>query len=76
MQLIVENPYVPLGNNPLALMKKERFSFFILFVEIAAIIFLHTAKNKQTDNVKLIGERKPAASASYQLKALTLTKVK
>lgn len=58
-------------------MKKERFSFFILFVEIAAIVFLHTAKNKQIDNAKLIGERKTAASASYQLKlkAVTLTKV-
>jgi len=57
-------------------MKKERFSFFILFVEIAAIVLLHSAKNKQTDNAKLIGERKNVASAVYQLKALTLTKVK
>jgi hypothetical protein len=57
-------------------MKKERFSFFILFVEIAAIVFLHTAKNKQTDNVKLIGERKSVASTVYQLKTFTLTKVR
>ena len=57
-------------------MKKERLSFFILFIEIAAIVLLHTAKNKQTDNAKLIGERKNVASAVYQLKALTLTKVK
>ena len=58
-------------------MKKERFSFFILFVEIAAIVFLHTAKNKQTDNAKLIGARKNVASAAaaYQLRTLTLTKV-
>jgi hypothetical protein len=66
--------YVPC--NPSELMKKERLSFFILFVEIAAIILLHSAKNRQTESSRLFGDKKTAVTASYQFKALTLTKVK
>lgn len=57
-------------------MKKEGLSFFILFVEIAAIVLLHSAKNRQTESSKLFGDKKTAVTASYQFKALTLTKVK
>ncbi|WP_205513146.1 hypothetical protein [Longitalea arenae] len=55
-------------------MKKERLSFFILFVEIAAIVFLHSAKNRQSEGEKrLYGAKKAATAAPYQM---TLTKVK
>jgi hypothetical protein len=57
-------------------MKKERLSFLILFVEIAAIAFLHSAKNRQTEGSKMIGDKKTAVTAPYQLKALTLTNLK
>ena len=57
-------------------MKKEKFSFLILFVEIAAIVFLHSAKNRQTEGSNLISAKKAVVSSAYQLKALTLTKVK
>jgi hypothetical protein len=57
-------------------MKKERFTFLILFVEIAAIIFLHSAKSKQAESGKLLGDKSAAANATYQLKAFTITKVK
>lgn len=57
-------------------MKKERFSFFILFIEIAAIIFLHSAKNKEAESKNMASTKKAAATASYQLKALSLSKVK
>ena len=57
-------------------MKKERLSFFILFIEIAAIVFLHSAKTRQVDGGKILGDKKTAVTASYQLKALTITKVK
>jgi hypothetical protein len=56
-------------------MKKERLSFFILFVEIAAIILLHSAKSHHTEGYKASSARKTTA-ASYQFKALTLTKIK
>jgi len=55
-------------------MKKERLSFFILFIEIAAIAFLHSAKNRQVEGGKLLGDKKTPATASYQLKALTKVK--
>jgi hypothetical protein len=57
-------------------MKKERLSFFILFIEIAAIAFLHSAKNRQVEGGKILGHKKTAVTASYQLQALTVTKVK
>ncbi|WP_165760280.1 hypothetical protein [Niastella populi] len=58
-------------------MKKERFSFFILFVEIAAIIFLHSAKNREAEGKGVASSKKAAVtSPSYQLKALSFTKVK
>jgi hypothetical protein len=67
----------PQGNNPSALMKKERFSFFILFIEIAAIVFLHSAKNREAEGQRMASAKKAAVTApSYQLKALTFTKVK
>ena len=58
-------------------MKKERFSFFILFVEIAAIIFLHSAKNKEAEGRNMATAKKAAVTApAYQLSTLSLTKVK
>lgn len=57
-------------------MKKERLSFFILFVEIAAIVLLHSAKNRQTEGSQMLGDKKTAVTASYHLKALTVTTVK
>jgi len=57
-------------------MKKEKFSFLILFVEVAAIVFLHSAKNHQQDGSKMLSAKKSAVGTSYQLKALTLTKVR
>jgi hypothetical protein len=58
-------------------MKKERLSFFILFIEIAAIVFLHSAKNRQSDSEKrLYGAKKAATETPYQFKSLTLSKVK
>ena len=57
-------------------MKKEKFIFLILFVEIAAIVFLHSAKNHQPDSTKMLSAKKSVAGSPYQLKALTLTKVK
>jgi len=57
-------------------MKKEKFSFLILFVEIAAIVFLHSAKNHQPDNSKMLSAKKSVVGSPYQLKALSFTKVK
>ena len=57
-------------------MKKERFSFFVLFIEIAAIIFLHSAKNRDTERKHTAGNNRADITASAQLKALSLTKVK
>ena len=57
-------------------MKKEKLSFLILFVEVAAIVFLHSAKNHQTDSNKMLSAKKSVVGSPYQLKALTLTKVK
>jgi hypothetical protein len=57
-------------------MKKERLSFFILFIEIAAIVLLHSAKNRQTEGSVLLGDKKTAGTASYQFKGFSLTKVK
>lgn len=56
-------------------MKKEKFSFLILFVEIAAIAFLHFSKNQQAEG-KIVSAKKAAVSSTYQLKALSYTKVK
>jgi hypothetical protein len=69
---------VPLqGYNTSALMKKERYSFFILFVEIAAIVFLHSAKNREAEGKNMASAKKAAVTApSYHLKALSYTKVK
>ncbi len=57
-------------------MKKEKLSFLILFVEIAAIVFLHSAKNHQTDGSKMLSAKKATVGSAYQLKAFGLTKVK
>jgi hypothetical protein len=57
-------------------MKKERFSFFVLFVEIAAIVFLHSAKNKDIERKHMAGNHKAGITAAAQFKALSLTKVK
>lgn len=57
-------------------MKKEKLSFFILFVEIAAIVLLHSAKDRQPEGSEVLGDRKTAVNTSYHLKALTVTKVK
>jgi hypothetical protein len=57
-------------------MKKEKLSFLILFVEVAAIVFLHSAKNHQDDGSKMLSAKKAAVGMPYQLKALGLTKVK
>lgn len=56
-------------------MKKERFSFFVLFVEIAAIVFLHSAKNKDTERKHMASNHKAGVTAAAQFKALSLTKV-
>ncbi|WP_207513181.1 hypothetical protein [Longitalea luteola] len=53
-------------------MKKERLSFLILFVEIAAIVFLHSAKNRQSASEKALYGAKKAATTN----TLTLTKIK
>jgi hypothetical protein len=57
-------------------MKKEKFSFLILFVEVAAIVFLHSSKNHQPDSTKMLSAKKSVVGSPYQLKALTLTRVK
>jgi hypothetical protein len=58
-------------------MKKERFSFFILLVEIVAIVFLHSAKNREAEGRQVASAKKAAVTApSYQLNTITLTKVK
>jgi hypothetical protein len=57
-------------------MKKERISFYILFIEIAAIILLHSAKNQHAEGSKLLSDKKTAANSAYHLKALTITEVK
>lgn len=57
-------------------MKKEKFSFLILFIEIAAIIFLHSAKNHQPESNKMVSAKKSVAGSSYQLKVMPLTRVK
>ena len=60
-------------------MKKERFSFFILFVEIAAIIFLHSTRNRGEEGPQVAGAggKKAAVTASsVQLNALSYTRVK
>jgi hypothetical protein len=57
-------------------MKKEKLSFFILFIEIAAIVFLHSAKTRPVDGGRILGAKKTAVTASYHLNALTVTKVK
>ena len=54
-------------------MKKEKFSFLILFVEVAAIVFLHSAKNRQNEDNKLLTAKKAMVNSAYQLKALNLT---
>ena len=56
-------------------MKKEPLYFFILFVEIAAIVLLHSAKNRQPEG-SLIGDKRTAVTVPYQLKALTVSKIK
>jgi hypothetical protein len=70
-----KNAHTP-GNEPSLFMKKERISFFVLFVEIAAIILLHSAKNHHAEGNKLFSDKKTAANSAYQLKALTITEVK
>ena len=58
-------------------MKKERFSFLILFVEIAAIVFLHSARSREEEGRHMVSAKKAAITApSYQLKALSFTRVK
>ncbi|WP_158085169.1 hypothetical protein [Niastella vici] len=57
-------------------MKKERFSFFILFIEIAAIILLHSAKNRELETSKVFSDKKSTATAAYQFKPLSITKVR
>jgi hypothetical protein len=57
-------------------MKKERISFFILFFEIAVIIYLHSAKNHQAEGSKLLSDKKTSTNSAYHLKALTMTDVK
>lgn len=57
-------------------MKKERLSFFILFVEIVAIVVLHSAKSQQSVVTKNVNTKKAFAAAPYQLKAMPLTKIK
>ena len=59
----------PQGNNPSALMKKERFSFIILFIEIAAIVFLHSAKNKEAESRNMASAKKATVTATYQFKS-------
>ena len=56
-------------------MKRERLSFLVLVVEIAAIVLLHSAKNKQLTPGKIVNNgQKPGST--YQLQALPLTRVK
>jgi hypothetical protein len=57
-------------------MKKERISFLILFVEIAAIVLLHSAKSRHAEYSKTDNSRKTTIAAPYQLKTLTLSKLK
>jgi hypothetical protein len=62
------NPRTLQGNNPSAFMKKERFSFFILFIEIAAIVFLHSSRNKETESSNMASTKKAAVTvSSYHL---------
>jgi len=56
-------------------MKKERLSFLILFVEIAAIVLLHSAKSRHADYSKN-DSRKTTIAAPYQLKTITLSKLR
>jgi flagellar basal body-associated protein FliL len=56
-------------------MKKEKFTFLILFVEIAAIVFLHFSKSHQAEG-KMISAKKAAVNSTYQLKALSFTKIR
>jgi hypothetical protein len=55
-------------------MKKEKFSFLILFVEIAAIVFLHFSKNHHAEEGKIVSAKKAAVNTTYQLKALSYTR--
>jgi hypothetical protein len=57
-------------------MKKERLSFLILFVEIAAIVLLHSAKSRhEAGYSKTDNSRKTTIAAPYQLKTLSLSKL-
>jgi hypothetical protein len=53
-------------------MKKEKLSFWVLVVEIAAIIYLHSAKNSQTPTGMVQGRN--VHPPAYQLGAMPLTK--
>lgn len=57
-------------------MKKERLSFLVLVVEIAAIVLLHSTRNKHLLTSKVVNTGKNSVATSYQLQALPLTSVK
>jgi len=56
-------------------MKRERLSMLVLVVEIAAIIYLHSAKTRSsiTGN-KMVQNGKSAVTATFQFKVLPITK--
>lgn len=58
-------------------MKRERLSILVLAIEIAAIVYLHSIKTRQSgtgNNVAHGGNH--AGTATYQLKALPVTRLK
>jgi hypothetical protein len=57
-------------------MKREKLSFLVLIVEIAAIVFLHSTRNKQVLSGKMANNSKANVTTSYQLQALPLSSVK
>ncbi len=52
-------------------MKRERLSFFVLLLEIAAITMLHSAKNNQpgVDRQQVAKGKSTTTTVAYQLKA-------
>jgi hypothetical protein len=56
-------------------MKKERLSILVLVVEIAAIIFLHSAKTRESiAGNKVIQQGNNSVSAAIQLNVLPIAK--
>jgi hypothetical protein len=65
------DPFLRFTGNPLY-MKKEKLSFWVLIVEIAAIVYLHSAKNRQTPGV--VAQSKTLHPPTYQLNVMPIKK--